>query len=312
MLQTKKIYLLEKKIPLLKKQLEHCNICPRRCNINRKKGERGVCQASNDLVVYSAMLHKGEEPPISGRRGSGAIFFSGCNLKCIYCQNYKFSHQINGKILTPKKLSDIMLNMQNKGARNINLITPSHMLPQIAETLLIAFRKGLNLPIVYNTSGYENVEILKILRGIIDIYLTDMKYINSLTSYDLSKAKDYPGINQKAILEMYSQKKNSQFVNKIMKKGLIIRHLILPGYINESKEILIWLKNNVPLAYVSLMSQYQPYYKAYLYPKLKKRINISEYTAMQNFIKLIGIEKGWFQKFNPEEKLAGIHIVSNL
>ena len=292
---------------LLHKNLNSCSLCPRRCQVNRFNNKKGICDVKDKLVVYAAFLHKGEEPPISGKKGSGTIFFSGCNLRCVYCQNYKFSHKINGKIVTPYELSKIMLTLQYKGAHNINLVTATPMLPFILESLLIALENGLNLPIVYNSSGYESVDILRMLKGIIDIYLVDFKYITPRTSKELSKAIDYPHIAKEAIKEMYRQRKIARFEENIMQEGIIIRHLIIPNHIEESKRILLWLKDNTPLGYISIMSQYQPYHKAYLYPSINRPINKEEYTAISNFIEEIGIEKGWQQDFTPLEALAGVH-----
>ena len=307
-----KIEFLREKQDSLWKQLEKCSLCPRKCSVNRLKGQKGVCGAGKELVVYSAFLHTGEEPPISGKNGSGTIFFSGCNLRCVYCQNYKFSHRINGYNLLPMKLAEIMLKLQDKKAHNINLVTPTHFLPMITSALIIAFEKGLTIPIVYNTSGYETIEIVRILGHIVDIYLTDMKYISSDTAYKLSNAIDYPQISQKAVIEMYRQKKHSHFNKGIMKSGIIIRHLIIPNHIEESKQILLWLKRNTPLSYISVMSQYQPYHKAYTYPEIGRKITKSEYRAVRSFINKIGIERGWFQEFDTASEFAGIRIQSSL
>ncbi len=303
-----KITLLDNIYDSIGRNLEKCFLCPRECGINRLRGEKGKCGIGKDLLIYSAFLHKGEEPPLSGKEGSGIIFFSGCNLRCVYCQNYPFSHLMKGKIVTSHKLAEIILILQDKGAHNINLVTATPFLPLIVESLLVAFKKGFDLPIVYNTSGYESISTLEMLKGVIDIYLTDLKYINPHTAYKFSSAYDYPYIAKRAIKEMYQQRKNASFYKNIMKEGIIIRHLLLPGYIEESKKILLWLKENIPSGYISIMVQYHPYYKAYLYPEINRRIHKEEYTAICEFIEEIGIEKGWIQEFLPDSHLAGVYI----
>jgi len=307
-----KVEFLEKIQDSLWKRLEKCSLCPRNCNVNRLKGQRGICGTDKELVVYSAFIHRGEEPPISGENGSGTIFFSGCSLRCIYCQNHKFSHKISGYTITHQELAEIMLRLQDKKAHNINLVTPTHLLPLITAALIKAFKKGLVIPIVYNTSGYETTEIIKILEHIVDIYLTDAKYIMPNTAYRLSNAMDYPRINHEAIMEMYSQRKNSHLNGGIMEKGMIIRHLVIPNHIEESKQILLWLKKYTPSSYISIMSQYQPYHKAYIYPEIKRRLTKNEYYAIKDFIDKIGIEKGWLQEFDTNNELAGIHITPGL
>ena len=307
-----KIEFLRKEQDSLWKRLEECSLCPRNCNVNRLKGQRGICGTGKELVVYSAFLHSGEEPPISGKNGSGTIFFSGCNLRCIYCQNHKFSHKINGYTITHQELAEIMLRLQDKKAHNINLVTPTHFLPLITAALIRAFENGLVIPIVYNTSGYETMEIIRILEHIVDIYLTDAKYIIPDTAHKLSNAADYPRINHEAIMEMYSQRKNSRFDRDIMEEGIIIRHLLIPNHIEESKQILLWLREHTPLSYISIMSQYQPYHKAYIYPEIKRRLTKNEYYTIKDFIDKIGIKKGWFQEFNTTSELAGVHIMPGL
>jgi len=307
-----KVEFLEKIQDSLWKRLEKCSLCPRNCNVNRLKGQRGICGTDKELVVYSAFIHRGEEPPISGENGSGTIFFSGCSLRCIYCQNHKFSHKISGYTITHQELAEIMLRLQDKKAHNINLVTPTHLLPLITAALIKAFKKGLVIPIVYNTSGYETTEIIKILEHIVDIYLTDAKYIMPNTAYRLSNAMDYLRINHEAIMEMYIQRKNSHLNGGIMEKGMIIRHLVIPNHIEESKQILLWLKKYTPSSYISIMSQYQPYHKAYIYPEIKRRLTKNEYYAIKDFIDKIGIEKGWLQEFDTNNELAGIHITPGL
>jgi putative pyruvate formate lyase activating enzyme len=306
-----KIKLIENVVEDLEKTLADCCICPRVCRVNRKDGKKGYCKASDSLVVYTAFLHRGEEPGISGDTGSGTIFFSGCNLGCIYCQNYKFSHSIKGSVLTCAQACDLMLKLQEEGASNINFVTPTHFLPQILNSLSMAFSKGLNIPVVYNTSGYEKADIIKKLNGIVDIYLTDFRYFYDITAARYSNAKDYPAYAKESILEMYRQKTKPELKGDLLKKGLIIRHLALPGHIEESKQILSWIKQNTPGAFLSLMFQYQPYHKADKYPEINRTVSREEYDELNAFLKDLDID-GWVQDLKSEEKLAGVHFKSSL
>ena len=302
----------------LKKRLSNCDICPRNCALNRLEGKKGYCGAAKDMIVYSAFRHRGEEPGISGQKGSGTIFFSGCNLKCVYCQNYKFSHTVTGKKTSEADLAKIMLNLQKEGAHNINLVTPTHFLPQIVDTLAIALSNGLNIPIVYNTSGYEKKEIIRQLAGIVDIYLTDLKYMESSPAKQYSNAPEYPVFASRSLQEMNRQVSPltpkgvaSPLSKKLLKKGVIIRHLVLPNYIPESKNLLSWIKENTPEALVSVMFQYQPYFKAYLYPQINRPIKYSEYQEIEKFAKEIKIE-GWIQDYTPQEDMAGPYFEPNI
>ncbi|MCK4916829.1 MAG: radical SAM protein [Candidatus Omnitrophica bacterium] len=305
-----KINLINRIITPLFDKLMNCNICPRNCHVNRLNDDIGYCGAKNDVVVYTSFLHTGEEPAICGNGGSGTIFFSGCSLKCEYCQNYKFSNSIVGKKLSENELAQTMLNLQNRGSDNINLVTPTHYLPQILKSLLIALKYGLNIPIIYNTSGYEKKEIIRQLNGIIDIYLTDFKYISDDSAKLYSKAPDYPKFCKESIKSM-SRPSLWNNSNNLLKKGLIIRHLVLPGQINESMAILKWIKNNVPDAITSIMFQYQPYYNSSKYSEINRKINKQEYNIIKNLSEKLELN-GWIQDFKPEEKLAGIYFKPEL
>ena len=307
---AKKIKLVKATANTLVKRLRNCDICPRNCEVNRLKGEKGYCGANKDMVVYSAFLHHGEEPGISGEGGSGTIFFSGCNLKCIYCQNYKFSHSVIGKRISGVNLAKIMLNLQKEGAHNINLVTPTHFLPQILDTLAIAFEDGLNIPIVYNTSGYEKKEVIKHLAGVIDIYLTDLKYMETSLAKQYSKAPKYPTFASRSLLEMVRQVK-PVMSEKLLKKGVVIRHLVLPNHINESKKLLSWIKKNTPEVLVSVMFQYQPYLKAYLHPQINRSIDYQEYFEIKKFVEELELG-GWVQDHNPKEDMAGPYFEPNI
>ncbi|WHE06561.1 radical SAM protein [Thermoanaerobacterium thermosaccharolyticum] len=293
---------------------QKCNICPRNCNVDRST-KKGFCGMSNDIKVAKAYLHEWEEPCISGTRGSGTVFFTGCNLKCVFCQNYKISQGNFGIGVSTEKLADIFMNLEKSGAHNINLVTPTIFIPKIKEAIIIARNNGLSIPIVYNSNAYENVESLKTLDGLIDIYLPDLKYYNDETAIKYSNAPHYFEFATKAILEMYRQVGNPVFDNDgIMKRGIIIRHLILPGKLDETKKILKWIKDNLSNeVYVSLMGQYIPYYNANKYQELNRRISNREYEEAIEYFFEIGLENGFVQddesaseSFIPDFDLEGI------
>ena len=305
---------LKEKIKQAYKLLESCVICPRKCKVNRIKDKKGFCRVGIEPVVCSFMPHLGEEPPISGTKGSGTIFFSFCNLKCIYCQNHHFSQDGAGEVVSIERLSDIMINLQESGCHNINLVTPTHIMPQILKTLEIAIKKGLKIPLVYNTSGYELPEIIKILDGIIDIYLADMRYADNNYSIKYSQALDYPFFNQESVKEMYRQVGVGELdENGIIKSGLVIRHLVLPENISGTEKIMQFIKRKLSnKVYVSLMSQYNPYYQAYRYPEIARRITKKEYQTAIDYLKKYGLENGWTQDSHGLERFAGVNIKKNI
>ncbi len=281
---------------------KNCNLCPRNCNINREK-EHGYCHANNKLKIARAALHYYEEPCISGTNGSGAIFFTYCNLKCIFCQNYEISTKNIGKEISIEKLSDICLNLQKEGANNINLVTPTHYIPLIKEALIKAKNKGLTIPIIYNTSGYEKVSSLKLLEGLIDIYIPDLKYKSEILGKKYSNAPDYFDITTKAIKEMYRQVGKPKFSKEgIMQKGLIVRHLAIPENEKDSKEILSYLyntyKNNI---YISLMNQYTPIRKT-KYNELNRKLSKKEYYNLIDYAISLGIENCFVQEEGTQKK----------
>ena len=305
-----KAELIEERLPLLYRQLQICHLCPRKCEANRRAGENGYCGAGQDMVAYTAFLHHGEEPGISGEKGSGTIFFSGCNLRCVYCQNYRFSHSLEGTKVSSEDLARIMVRLQEKGAENINLVTPTHFLPWVMDGLAKAFRNGLTLPIVYNTSGYETVETVKLLGDAVDIYLADMRYIMPSLAERYSQAPDYPAVNQASLRKMYDQK-ISVWEGPLVKQGLVIRHLVLPGGVDETIKVLRWVSENTPQAVISLMFQYQPYFKARLFPEIDRRVNEEEYERVMDSLDELDLE-GWAQDLLPEEDLAGVHFRPSL
>lgn len=292
-----------------------CSICPRHCNVDRRV-ETGYCDVPEQPKIAKAFLHMWEEPCISGTRGSGTIFFSGCNLKCVYCQNYHISQENFGKLVTLERLKEIVKELVSKGAHNINLVNPTHYTETIYQFIGELKETGeLSVPVVYNSNGYETVETLKTLEGVIDVYLPDLKYSTGETSLKYSKAKDYPEISKKAVLEMYRQV-GSPVLDEdgIIRKGLIIRHLILPGHTKESINVLDWISDNLPKSvYVSLMSQYTPFYAAEKYPKINRPITRKEYEKVVNHLYRLGLEEGYVQErqsadiqYIPDFNLEGV------
>lgn len=300
----KKISLLKERVGEAFSLLEKCSLCPRNCGVNRLEGEKGVCRVGKELLISTASLHFGEEPPISGFRGSGTIFFSSCNLKCIFCQNYTISHQRHGYVVSVEGLADAMLALQKKGAHNINLVTPTHFSPQIMSAFLKAYEKGLDIPIVHNCGGYESLEMLKLWDGIVDIYMPDMKYGDGENARKYSSAPDYPGINQEAVLEMHRQVGDLQMDSQgVAVRGLLIRHLVLPNDIAGSETVLRFLAEKVSRnTYISLMSQYFPQYRAGEFPELNRRITREEYAHAKEIMEKLGLSSGWHQNvpIDPE------------
>lgn len=283
-------------------ELLNCNLCPRNCGINRNKN-RGFCKAGNTLVVARAALHFYEEPCISGNNGSGTIFFSYCNLKCIFCQNYEISFDNIGKEISIEKFADICLKLQNEGALNINLVTPTHFIPLIKNGLILAKQKGLNIPIVYNSSAYENVSALKMLDGLIDIYLPDFKYYDEQIAIKYSKAFNYFEIAQKAIKEMYRQVGKFTFNNDgIMTKGVIVRHLMLPKNKEDSKKIIEYLyktyKDNI---FISIMNQYTPM-KKFEEDELNLIVDENDYYEVIDYAYDLGIRNAFVQDGQTQKK----------
>ncbi len=290
--------------------LSSCALCPRQCNVNRINNKVGYCKTGHNAKVYSYLAHSGEEPPISGTFGSGVIFFCGCTMSCLYCQNYTFSQRNEGKEITPERLAEMMLELQYASCHNINLVTPTHLLAHILKALIIAIEKGLHIPLVYNTSGYERPEIIRLLDGIVDIYLADMRYGSDETAKKYSHAPGYTESNRKSIQEMHRQTGVAKFDEKgLMKQGLIIRHLVLPEDTAGTKSIMQFIAREVSSeTYISLMSQYKPYYKALSHKPLDRPITVDEYEQAILCMEECGLVNGWTQELGGQEDLAGIHI----
>lgn len=278
--------------------LEKCELCPRRCGINRLNGEIGFCKSGKDVKLARADLHFWEEPCISGSNGSGTVFFSNCNLNCVFCQNHCISQDNLGKEVSIERLSEIFLNLQKKGANNINLVTPTHYIPQIIEALKLSKKTGLNIPILYNTNGYDSVDALRALDGLIDVYLPDLKYFNNKYSVKYSKAPEYFQNATKAIDEMIRQVGFPKFdENGIIQKGVIIRHLMLPGLLFDSKKVIDYIYATYgESAYISIMNQYTPMHKAYEYPEINKKLSDSHYDSLINYALNLGIKNGFIQE----------------
>ena len=271
---------------------KNCELCPRSCGVNRLKGERGYCQASAKVMVYEAQPHYGEEISLTGTKGSGTIFFSNCNLRCVFCQNWPISHLGKGEEISDDRLAGMMLKLQNLGCHNINLVTPTHVMPNILNATRIACNKGLRIPLVYNTSGYERVEMLRILDGIVDIYLPDLKYMDSYLAEKYSSgAADYPKIAQSAILEMNRQVGQHRADKEgITVQGLMIRHLVMPNRIAGTRQFVEWVAENLPKStYVNIMPQYHVDYKAYDYPEISRSITIGEFLEAMNWAEAYGL-----------------------
>ena len=285
-------------------ELEKCNICPHNCEINRLNGEVGRCKATDKVKVALASIHNFEEPCISGEKGSGTVFFSNCNLRCIFCQNYKISQLGLGKEISIEELADIFIDEQNKNVENINLVTPTMYVYQIIEAIKIARSKGLYIPIVYNSNGYENVETIKKLKGYIDIYLPDLKYSNDKISYKYSGIKHYFESATAAIKEMYNQVGNPVLdENGIMKKGLIIRHLVLPNNLQNSKDILKWINDNIDKkVFVSIMAQYFPTHKSNQFPEINRKLTKEEYEEIEDYLYSLDLDNGYIQELGEHEE----------
>ena len=286
------------------KELEKCNICPHKCNINRNEGKIGRCKSTNKVKIALYSTHNSEEPCISGEKGSGTIFFSNCNLNCVFCQNYEISQQGRGKEITIEELAEIFIKQQEKNVENINLVTPTSYALQIIEAIKIARKKGFNLPIVYNTNGYENVETIQMLEGLIDIYLPDLKYIDEELAKKYSKIDNYFETTTKAIKEMINQVGMPQLNDRgIMQKGVMIRHLVLPNHIENSKKVLKWVKENLPnQIYVSIMAQYFPTYKAKQIEDLNRKLTKEEWEEIENYVEELNIENGYMQELGEHEE----------
>mgnify|MGYP004456189269 FL=1 len=285
-------------------ELKSCNICPHKCGVNILNGIKGRCKFNNKIKIALASVHNYEEPCISGKNGSGTVFFSNCNLNCIYCQNYEISQLGKGKEITIEHLAQIFIKQQEKNVNNINLVTPTMYVPQIIEAIKIARKKGLNIPIIYNSNGYENVETIKKLNGYIDIYLPDLKYYSNEIAKKYSKIDNYFETAISAIKEMQKQVGNPIFNEEgIIQKGVIIRHLILPHHLLNTKNILKYVKENFDEnTYISIMAQYFPTYKAKEDKLINRKLTKKEYKEIENYLYLLNLKNGYIQELGEHEE----------
>jgi putative pyruvate formate lyase activating enzyme len=272
---------------------EKCELCPRRCGVNRRAGEKGFCRAPQKVMVHSYNPHFGEELPLAGKRGSGTIFFSNCNLRCVFCQNWPIAHEGRGTEISNEKLADIMLALQRVGCHNINLVTPTHIMPHILEATRIAMQKGLRLPLCYNTSGYERVEIIELLDGIVDIYLPDLKFMDGAEAerYNLAAAFDYPVRAQESIIEMHRQVGDLLTdEDGVARRGLMVRHLVMPNRVAGTQEFVHWVAENLSKGtYINIMSQYRVEYKAFEYEPIARAITSEEFVEAIDWAKGAGL-----------------------
>ena len=291
---------LEDKVSRLKEIFKDCVLCPRKCHVNRTKGELGYCRLPAKIVMDCALAHYGEEPPLSGKNGAGTIFFSSCNLGCIYCQNYQISHEACGKELTAKQMADIMLDLQKRQCHNIEPVTPTPQTPLIMEALLLARTQGLQIPFVYNCGGYENPLIINMLKNMVDIYLPDFKYGLEEDGIAFSSAPQYPRFALDSLKEMVSQVGDDlELENDVARRGVIVRHLVLPGRMENSKEALRLIKKEISTSVpISLMSQYTPIDKVRHHPLLGRRINKDEYKQILDYALKLGFKNLFVQEVN--------------
>ena len=280
-----------------------CSLCPRMCNVDREI-TTGYCGVKKTLRVARAALHFWEEPCISGEEGSGAVFFTGCNLRCVFCQNFQIARAEQGKEITVERLSEIFLELQEQKANNINLVTATHYVPQVVESLKMAKERGLHIPVVYNCGGYETVETLKLLEGLVDIYLPDFKYVDNNRAKRYSRAEDYPETAKKALEEMVRQQPEAEFDERgIMKKGVIVRHLMLPGGIKDSKAVVKYLYETYgDQIFISLMNQYTPLPHVADYPEIDRKLKKFEYDRLVDYAISLGVENGFIQEGETAEE----------
>ena len=280
-----------------------CTLCPRACRVDRTKGELGYCRLPADIVMDCALAHHGEEPPLSGTRGAGTIFLSSCNLGCIYCQNYQISHSAQGRHLTVLQLAKVMLDLQKKGCHNIEPVTPTPQAPLVLEALCMARMQGLTVPFVYNCGGYENPDVIRLLDGMVDVYLPDFKYGLEEDGISFSSAPEYPRFALDSLKEMVNQVgDNLELKNGVAQRGIIIRHLVLPGRIENSKEALRLIKKKISTSvFLSLMSQYTPIPKVRQHSILKRRITKSEYEQVIYYALKLGFDNVFVQEVNNDE-----------
>jgi len=286
---------LQKRIDALTDMLRQCRLCPRHCKVNRLRGELGFCRAGNKLMLSSAFAHFGEEAPLVGSMGSGTIFLTYCNLRCVFCQNHDISHRGQGEAVTAQQMAAYMVALQQRGCHNINFVTPTHYVPQIIATLPYAINHGLRIPLVCNCGGYESLEVIKLLDGIIDIYMPDVKWAESGVAEKYAQAPDYPAVVKEVLKEMHRQVGDLQISKAgVAERGLLIRHLVMPGGLGGTRELIHYIATEIsPHSYVNIMSQYRPEYRAGEFPEINRRITHREYGEALAYAKAEGLYRGF-------------------
>ncbi|MGC9005570.1 MAG: radical SAM protein [Candidatus Micrarchaeia archaeon] len=274
---------------ILYKRMEKCDLCPRKCGVNRMAGQKGYCKVNGKPIVSSYFPHHGEEKVIRGWKGSGTIFFTGCNLGCIFCQNFDISHLMHGYETSVERIVEMMLELEREGCHNINLVTPTHQIAFIVDAIEKAREMGLRIPIVYNTGTYDSPDVIKMLDGVVEIYMPDFKFMDRKASVRYLGAPDYGEVASECIKEMYKQKGGLKVKNGIAVEGVLIRHLVMPNHTEDSKRIMDWIKENAPDAAVNVMAQYFPYYRAKEFPEINRRITVEEYAEVLEHAKRIGL-----------------------
>lgn len=288
-------------------RLSHCLCCPRHCGVDRLAGEAGFCRVPPGILISHAGLHFGEEPPLSGSRGSGTVFFAGCNLRCVFCQNYQISQEFEQHpnwLLSVDELAGLMLQLQDEGAHNVNFVSPSHMVMQMADAITLAKARGLRIPIVYNSNGYDEVESLRLIRGLVDIYLPDLKYLDNRLAAKLSGAGDYADVVPAVLGEMLDQVGHLQLDGDgIATRGLLVRHLVLPGHLDNSRLCLAFLADLSPATAISLMSQYSPQYQACRHSGINRTLRGEEYAAIMEYALDLGLDNAFIQEMESSDLL---------
>lgn len=286
---------LQERIDALMEILSECRLCPRKCKVNRIEEETGVCKAGSKLVVSSAFPHFGEEPPLVGWGGSGTIFLAHCNLRCLFCQNFEVSHLGEGREVSPEEFAELMLNLQRMGCHNINFVTPTHYAPQIVSALPLAIEGGLELPIVWNCGGYESLEVIRLLEGIVDIYMPDLKYADDIYAKKYSRAPDYFGVAKEALREMHRQVGDLEIDGRgLARRGLLIRHLVMPGAVAGTEKVAQFIAEELSTeSYLNIMDQYRPCYKAETVPEINRRITDKEFLEALDAAKATGLHRGF-------------------
>jgi putative pyruvate formate lyase activating enzyme len=293
-LESYRVGKLDARIEALYKILSNCTLCPRRCKKNRSADERGTCGAGGELTISSAFPHFGEEPELTGSLGSGTIFLTHCNLRCLFCQNYDISHGGSGETIDIPRLAELMIGLQNAGCHNINFVTPTHFAPHLVDGIRHAIGLGFELPVVWNCGGYESLEVLKLLEGIVDIYMPDIKFFDTDSAKLYCNAPDYPARVREVLTEMHRQVGPLETDDRgIARRGLLVRHLVMPNHENDTKDILDFICNEIsPATYINIMSQYRPAYRAMEFDKISRPVG-TEYSAAVAYAKKIGLSRGF-------------------